>query len=230
MRSHGTIDPKNPVKGVVSVLKILVVDDHEVVRLGLVTLLRRQPAFTVVGEASGAKEALEQVARLAPDVVIMDVRMPDASGIEACREIMSAHGRVRVIMLTSYADDSAAAASILAGAAGFMLKQVAGSDLVRAIETVGRGGSIIDPVLSSRILSQMQLMASQRFGENELTDQERNVMQLIGEGKTNKDIAGTLFLSEKTVRNYVSSILQKMEFVNRSQAAAYAARKQALTP
>lgn len=209
-------------------LKILIVDDHEVVRLGLVTLLRRQPAFEVVGEAAGARQALEMVERLRPDLVIMDVRMPDVSGIEACREIRSGHPQVRVLMLTSYADDSAAAASIMAGAAGFMLKQVAGTDLVQAIETVARGGPLMPVEQSERIRSEMRMLAERQFGENELTEQERNVMQLVGAGKTNRDIASAIFLSEKTVRNYVSSILQKMGFVNRSQAAAYAARKQAL--
>lgn len=209
-------------------LKILIVDDHEVVRLGLVTILRRQPGFEVVGEASGARQAIEMVDRLRPDLVIMDVRMPDVSGIEACREIRSNHPQVRVLMLTSYADDSATAASIMAGAAGFMLKQVSGPDLIRAIETVARGGPLMPSDQSDRIRSEMQMLAERQFGENELTEQERNVMQLVGEGKTNREIAGTIFLSEKTVRNYVSSILQKMGFVNRSQAAAYAARKQAL--
>jgi len=210
-------------------LRVLVVDDHEVVRLGLVTLLKRHPAIEVVGEAGSAREALAMVERHQPDVVVMDVRMPEISGIEACREIVSAHSQVRVIMLTSYADDAAAVAAVMAGAAGFMLKQVSSSELIRAIETVGQGGSLLDPMLASRVLSAMRSQASQKGGENDLTDQERNVLQLIGEGKTNREIATTLFLSEKTVRNYVSNILQKMGFVNRSQIAAYAARKSALT-
>ncbi|MFZ5828314.1 MAG: response regulator transcription factor [Bacillota bacterium] len=210
-------------------LRILVVDDHEVVRLGLVTLLRRHPAFEVVGEAGCAREALELVERHHPDVVVMDVRMPEISGIEACREIVAAHSDVRVIMLTSYADDAAAVSAVMAGAAGFMLKQVSGPDLIRAIETVGQGGSLLDPMLASRVLSEMRAMAAQRDGETELTEQERNVLHLIGEGKTNREISATLFLSEKTVRNYVSNILQKMGFVNRSQIAAYAARKSALS-
>ncbi|MFZ5814504.1 MAG: response regulator transcription factor [Bacillota bacterium] len=209
-------------------LRVLVVDDHEVVRLGLVTLLKRHPGFEVVGEAGSAREALELVARHLPDVVVMDVRMPEISGIEACREIVAAHAQVRVIMLTSYADDAAAVSAVMAGAAGFMLKQVSGPELIRAIETVGRGGSLLDPMLASRVLSEMRARASQRSGEDELTEQERNVLYLIGEGKTNREIAATLFLSEKTVRNYVSNILQKMGFVNRSQIAAYAARKSAL--
>lgn len=215
-------------KVVVALLRVLVVDDHEVVRLGLVTLLRRHPGFEVVGEASSAREAYALVEKHLPHVVVMDVRMPDINGIEACREIMSTHAGVKVIMLTSYADDAAATAAVMAGAAGYMLKQVAGPDLIRAIETVGKGGSLLDPMLASRVLSEMRAMAAQKDVGHELTEQERNVLQLIGEGRTNKEIAGTLFLSEKTVRNYVSNVLQKMNFVNRSQIAAYAARRQAL--
>ncbi len=209
-------------------IKVLVVDDHEVVRLGLVTLLRRHPEFNVVGEAGGAREAVEAVERLLPDVVVMDVRMPDASGIEACREITAAYDGVKVIMLTSFADDAAAVAAVMAGAAGYLLKQVSGPELIRAIEAVGRGGSLLDPKLASRVLSELRAKAAHRSGEDELTEQERNVLHLIGEGRTNKEIAATLFLSEKTVRNYVSNVLQKMGFVNRSQAAAYSARRRAL--
>lgn len=210
-------------------LRILVVDDHEVVRLGLVTLLRRHPAFEVVGEAGGAREAMELVDIHHPHVVVMDVRMPEISGIEACRAIVSAHSDVQVLMLTSYADDAAAVSAVMAGAAGFMLKQVSGPDLIRAIETVGQGGSLLDPKLASRVLSAMRTMAAQREGEIELTEQEQNVLHLIGEGRTNREISATLCLSEKTVRNYVSNILQKMGFVNRFQIAAYAARKSALS-
>lgn len=209
-------------------LKVLVVDDHEVVRLGLVTLLRRHPEFDVVGEAGTAREAVALVERLCPDVVVMDVRMPEVSGIEACREITAARQDVKVIMLTSYADETAAVAAVMAGASGYLLKQVSGPELIRAIEAVGRGGSLLDPMLASRVLADLRQRANSRTGEVELTDQERNVLLLIGEGRTNKEIAATLFLGEKTVRNYVSNILQKMGFVNRSQAAAYAARKKVL--
>ncbi len=209
-------------------IKVLVVDDHEVVRLGLVTLLRRQTGIEVVGEAASGQEAVEMVAQHRPKVVVMDVRMPNGSGIEACREIMAAWPDTRVLMLTSYADENAAMAAIMAGAAGFTLKQMRGPELVQAIETVAGGGTLLDPMLASRVLGEMRTIATRRDGENQLTEQERNVLNLIGEGKTNKEIAETLFLSEKTVRNYVSNILQKMGFSNRSQAAAYVARRKAL--
>ncbi|HYG59733.1 MAG TPA: response regulator transcription factor [Symbiobacteriaceae bacterium] len=209
-------------------ITVLVVDDHEVVRLGLMTLLRRQPTIEVVGEAGSGKEAVKAVEQLRPRVVVMDVRMPDGSGIEACREIVAAWPQTRVLMLTSFADDNAAMASVMAGAAGYMLKQMSGQELLRAIETVAAGGSLLDPMLASKMLSNMRTMAGTRRQQDDLTEQERNVLQLVGEGKTNREIAQTLFLTEKTVRNYVSNVLQKLGFESRSQAAAYAARRQAL--
>ncbi|HYF90789.1 MAG TPA: response regulator transcription factor [Symbiobacteriaceae bacterium] len=204
-------------------VRILVVDDHEVVRLGLVTLLSRQAGYQVVGEASGAVEAVEKARAHRPDIIVMDVRMPDGSGIEACRQIRAEHPATRVIMLTSYADDEAVITAVMAGASGYVLKQVGSGDLLRAIETVRTGGALLDPTLTLKVLERMRSEAAR--APEPLTEQERNILTLIGEGKTNKDIAHQLYLSEGTVRNYVSSVLAKLGFTNRSQAAAYAARR-----
>lgn len=204
-------------------VRILVVDDHEVVRLGLVTLLGRQAGYQVVGEAAGAGESVEKARALKPDIVVMDVRMPDGSGIEACRQIRAELPGTKVIMLTSYADDEAVITAVMAGASGYVLKQVGSGDLLRAIETVRGGGTLLDPALTLRVLERMRAEAAR--APEPLTEQERNILTLIGEGKTNKDIAHQLYLSEGTVRNYVSSILAKLGFTNRSQAAAYAARR-----
>jgi DNA-binding NarL/FixJ family response regulator len=186
-------------------VRILVVDDHEVVRLGLVTLLGRQPGYAVVGEAAGAVEAVEKARVYKPDIVVMDVRMPDGSGIEACRQIRAELPGTRVIMLTSYADDEAVITAVMAGASGYVLKQVGSGDLLRAIETVRTGGTLLDPQLTLKVLDRMRAEANR--APEPLTEQERNILTLIGEGKTNKDIAHQLYLSEGTVRNYVSSIL-----------------------
>jgi DNA-binding NarL/FixJ family response regulator len=207
-------------------VRIMVVDDHEVVRLGLVSLLSRQPGYAVAGEAGGAREAVEKARALAPDIIIMDVRMPDGSGIEACRQIRAELPGTRVIMLTSYADDEAVITAVMAGASGYVLKQVGSGDLLRSIETVRAGGTLLDPALTMRVLERMRT-AAQR-GPEPLTEQERNILGLIGEGRTNREIAQALFLSEGTVRNYVSSILVKLGFTNRAQAAAYAAKQKLL--
>lgn len=209
-------------------IRIMIVDDHEVVRLGLSTLLGKRPNLEVVAQASGAAESVEKARVHNPDVVIMDVRMPDGSGIEACREILAERPDARVIMLTSYADDEAVMAAVMAGASGYILKQIGSGDLIKAIETVAAGGNLLDPQITRKVLDQVKQMAQQQGVEASLTDQERNVLSLIGEGKTNREIAGVLYLSEKTVRNYVSNILQKLGFSNRAQAAAYAARRKVL--
>ncbi|HWI61144.1 MAG TPA: response regulator transcription factor [Symbiobacteriaceae bacterium] len=204
-------------------VRIMVVDDHEVVRLGLVTLLGRQSGYQVVAEAAGAGEAVEKARVHKPDIIVMDVRMPDGSGIEACRQIRADLPATKVIMLTSYADDEAVITAVMAGASGYVLKQVGSGDLLRAIETVRAGGTLLDPQLTLKVLERMRAEASR--APEPLTEQERNILTLIGEGKTNKDIAHQLYLSEGTVRNYVSSVLAKLGFSNRSQAAAYAARR-----
>lgn len=209
-------------------ISVLIVDDHELVRLGLRTLLSRYPQFQVVGEAASGPAAVEMVERLQPRVVLMDVRMPDGSGIDACRAIRDRRPDTRVIMLTSYTDKNAAMAAILAGACGYMLKQVRGSELALAIETVARGGSLVDPALVREVFHHLGDHDGRREGETHLTPQERQVLALVAQGMTNREIARSLFLAEKTVRNYVSNILQKLGLSNRAQAAAYATRQQLL--
>ena len=203
---------------------LLVVDDHEVVRQGLVALLDRRTGFQVVAEAGTAAEALEQARRFQPDLVVMDVRLPDGSGIEVCREIRSELPDTRVVMLTSYPDEDAVLAAIVAGASGYLLKQVRARDLVAALETVAAGGSLLDPAVTGKVLERMRRIATDDDELAALTKQERKILALVAEGKTNKEIAGEVFLSDKTVKNYVSSILAKLNLERRAQAAAYVAR------
>lgn len=204
--------------------RILIVDDHEVVRLGLRSLLDRHPDFEVVAEAGNAREALDRTADFQPDVVVMDIRLPGTSGIEACEEITTRFPDVKVIMLTSYAEDEMLFSAIRAGAAGYVLKQIGGNDLVRAIEAVGRGEALLDPSLTQRVLAEVR--QAQRDAEasafSGLTSQEMQVLHLVSEGRTNREIAEKLFLGEGTVRNYVSNILGKLGVANRAEAAAYA--------
>ena len=203
---------------------LLVVDDHEVVRQGLVALLDRRTGFQVVAEAGTAAEALEQARRVQPDLVVMDVRLPDGSGIEACREIRSELPNTRVVILTSYPDEDAVLAAIVAGASGYLLKQVRARDLVAALETVAAGGSLLDPAVTGKVLERMRRIATDDDELAALTKQERKILSLVAEGKTNKEIAADVFLSDKTVKNYVSSILAKLNLERRAQAAAYVAR------
>ena len=205
-------------------LTLLVVDDHEVVRQGLVALLDRRAGFQVVAEAGTAAEALEQARRFQPNLVVMDVRLPDGSGIEACRDIRSELPDTRVVMLTSYPDEDAVLAAIVAGASGYLLKQVRARDLVAALETVAAGGSLLDPAVTGKVLERMRRIATDDDELAALTKQERKILALVAEGKTNKEIAGEVFLSDKTVKNYVSSILAKLNLERRAQAAAYVAR------
>jgi two-component system, NarL family, response regulator DevR len=204
--------------------RILLVDDHEVVRLGLKSLLDRHPDFDVVAEASTAREAMERVKMLVPDVVVMDIRLPGGSGIEACQEITDKFPDIKVIMLTSYAEDEMLFSAIRAGAAGYVLKQIGGDDLVRAIEAVGRGEALLDPAVTQRIFQEVRKAAREEEASafSTLTQQEKHVLLLVSEGKTNREIAKALFLGEGTVRNYVSSILSKLGVSNRAEAAAYA--------
>jgi DNA-binding NarL/FixJ family response regulator len=208
-------------------LRLLVVDDHEVVRQGLVALLDRREGFQVVAEAGTAAESVEQARRYQPDIVIMDVRLPDGSGIEACREIRSELPTTRVVMLTSYPDEEAVLSAIVAGASGYLLKQVRARDLVAALEAVGRGESLLDPAVTEKVLERIRRIASgsQETDElSQLTGQERKILMLLAEGKTNKEIAAEIFLSDKTVKNYVSSILAKLNLERRAQAAAFVAK------
>ena len=207
-------------------LRILVVDDHEIVRQGLVSLLERREGFQVVAQAGTVAEATENARKFQPDLVIMDVRLPDGSGIEACREIRAEFPTTRIIILTSYPDEEAVFASIVAGASGYLLKQIRGRDLVAAIETVGRGESLLDPAVTEKVLDRVRRIASGTYTDElaQLTRQEQKILLLIAEGMTNKQIASEIFLSDKTVKNYVSSILAKLNLQRRSQAAAFVAR------
>ena len=204
--------------------RILLVDDHEVVRLGLRALLEHHPQFEVVGEASNSKEALDQVELTRPDIVLMDIRLPGASGIEACEAITQKFPDSRVVMLTSYAEDEMLFSAIRAGASGYILKQIGGEDLIRSIEAVGRGEAPLDPAVTQRVFQEVRRAVKEEEASAfaNLSQQERHVLLLVSEGKTNREIAKALFLGEGTVRNYVSSILSKLGVSNRAEAAAYA--------
>jgi len=204
--------------------RILLVDDHEVVRLGLKSLLERHSQFDVVGEASTAREAIEMVGNTRPDVVVMDIRLPGTSGIEACEEITGRYPETKVIMLTSYAEDEMLFSAIRAGASGYILKQIGGEDLVRALEAVGRGEAMLDPTVTQRVFQEVRRAVKEEEASAfaHLSQQEKHVLLLVSEGKTNREIAKALFLGEGTVRNYVSSILSKLGVNNRAEAAAYA--------
>ncbi len=205
-------------------LRISLVDDHEVVRLGLKSLLARHPEFNIVGEAASATEAVDKTLELKPDIVVMDIRLPGKSGIEACREITSRQPQTKVIMLTSYAEDELLFDAIAAGASGYVLKQIGSGELVRALETVGRGESLIDSTLTQRVFAKVREATRRAEGDafTDLSEQEMKILALVAQGKTNREIASQVFLSEKTVRNYVSAILGKLHLSTRAQAAAYA--------
>lgn len=204
--------------------RILLVDDHEVVRLGLKALLNHHPNFEVVGEAASAREALELVDTLQPNVVVMDIRLPGTSGIEACEEITQRFPETKVLMLTSYAEDEMLFSAIRAGASGYVLKQIGGDELVRALEAVGRGEALLDPAVTQRVFQEVRKAVKEEEASafSHLSQQEKHVLLLVSEGKTNREIARSLFLGEGTVRNYVSSILSKLGVNNRAEAAAYA--------
>jgi two-component system response regulator DevR len=208
-------------------LRLLVVDDHEVVRQGLVALLDRRPGFEVVAQAGSVAESIDQARLHQPDIVVMDVRLPDGSGVEACRAIRDELPGTRVIMLTSFPDDEAVLSAIVAGASGYLLKQIRARDLVSALEAVGRGESLLDPAVTERVLERVRRIAAGDAGDelSVLTAQERKILMLVAEGKTNKEIAGDVFLSDKTVKNYVSSILSKLNLERRAQAAAFVAKQ-----
>jgi DNA-binding NarL/FixJ family response regulator len=207
-------------------LRVLLVDDHEVVRSGVRALLQATDDIIVTAEAGTVREAVDEADRARPDVVVMDVRLADGSGIEATREIRAKHPKTAVIMLTSFADDEALFASIMAGAAGYVLKQVKGGELVRAIRTVGRGESMLDPAVTSAVLDRLRkgkhLMADEKLAR--LSPQEERILNGIADGKTNREIGEELNLAEKTVKNYVSSILSKLEVARRAEAAVYLTR------
>jgi DNA-binding NarL/FixJ family response regulator len=207
-------------------IRVLIVDDHEVVREGLRSLLRRRSDMAVVGEADSVASAIEEARRSQPDVVVMDVRLSDGSGVEACREIRAERPDTKVIMLTSYADDEAVFASILAGASGYLLKQTRTQALADAIGRAVAGESLLDPAVTERVLERVRTAGSRKDDElSLLSEQERRILDLIAEGKTNKEIAQEVYLSDKTVKNYVSSILSKLNLHRRSEAAAFIARR-----
>ncbi len=207
-------------------IRILIADDHEVVRIGLASLLDAQEGFSVIGGAASGREAVQLARKLRPDVVVLDIRMPDGSGVDACRAITKELAGMPVIMLTSHADSEALFDAIDAGASGYVLKRVGSSDLVDAVRTVAAGGSLLDPAVTSRVLD--RLRNARRVEEAgafaDLTDRERRVLAHLSEGASNRQIAERMGLAEKTVRNYVSSILAKLALESRSQAAAYAIR------
>ncbi len=205
-------------------MRILIVDDHEVVRLGLKSLLEQRPAFEVVADVGTAEEAIRMAKAHRPDVVLMDIRLPGRSGIEACEQITTDLPDTRVIMLTSFAEDEMLFSAIRAGATGYVLKQVGSDDLIRAIEAAARGEGSLDPVLTQKVFAEVRRSIRQQDASafSELTEQELKVLALVSEGKTNREIAEALFLGQGTVRNYVSNILSKLNVSNRAEAAAYA--------
>src|SRR5213596_526208 len=210
----------------VSRLRILLVDDHEIVRDGVKSLIDANEDMTVVAEAGTVAEAIAQAERTRPDVVVMDVRLADGSGIEATREIRARLEKTQVLMLTSFADDEALFASIMAGASGYVLKQVKGGELVRAIRAVGKGQSLLDPAVTKSVLERLRrgkhLMKDEKLAR--LSPQEERILQAVADGRTNRQIGDELHLAEKTVKNYVSSILAKLEVARRAEAAAYLTR------
>lgn len=213
-------------------LKVMLVDDHEIVRQGLRSLLEAEDDIEVVAEADNGPSAVSLASAHQPDVVVMDVRMPGGSGVEACRAIRDERPDAQVIMLTSFSDDDALFNSIMAGAAGFVLKQIRGRDLLDAIRTVGSGKSLLDPDVTQRVLERLR---KAKFDDKDpklarLSPQEERILVLIGEGLTNREIAARIHLSDKTVKNYVSTILQKLDVARRAEAASYIARVRAEHP
>jgi DNA-binding NarL/FixJ family response regulator len=205
-------------------IRVFLLDDHELVRRGLHDLLEAEPDITVVGESGLAQEAARRIPALRPDVAILDARLPDGSGIDVCRDIRSVDPGINALILTSYDDDEALFAAILAGAAGYVLKQVRGNDLVDAVRHVAAGKSLLDPAVTARVLERVRHGRTTPVELESLTEQERRILALIAEGLTNRQIAERMFLAEKTVKNYVSSLLAKLGLERRTQAAVLAAR------
>ena len=203
-------------------VRVFLLDDHEVVRRGLRDLLEAEDDFEVVGEAGTAEEAYGRIPATTPDVAVLDVRLPDGDGIEVCREIRSKHPEIQCLMLTSFADDEALFSAIMAGAAGYLLKQVKGTDLVGGIRRVGAGESLLDPALTEKVLERLRTPEEDELSG--LTAQERRILDLIAEGLTNRQIGERMYLAEKTVKNYVSNLLSKLGMSRRTEAAVYAAR------
>jgi DNA-binding NarL/FixJ family response regulator len=205
-------------------ISVFLLDDHEIVRRGLRDLLAAEPDIDVIGEAGTAESALRRIPALRPDVAVLDVRLPDGDGVSVCREIRSTLPGTACLMLTSYGDDQAVLGAIMAGAAGYVLKQTCGSDLVSAVRTVAAGGSMLDAHTTERVMERLRERVASVDPLSALTEQEKRVLDLIGEGLTNRQIADRMILSEKTAKNYVSSVLTKLGMQRRAQAAAYVAR------
>jgi two-component system response regulator DevR len=208
-----------------SSIHLLLVDDHEIVRMGLRELFNRSEGIEVVGEAGSVAGAVAEATRLKPDVILMDVRLPDGSGVEACREILAACPETRVLFLTSYQDDEAILAAVFAGADGFLQKEIGGESLVRAVKEVVSGKSILDPAAIRVIIEQMRKLSAPDAAHDPLSPQEQRVLALVAQGKTNKEIAAILSLSDKTVKNYLSNTFQKLRVSRRSQAAVIFSRR-----
>ncbi|WP_405147579.1 response regulator transcription factor [Sphaerisporangium sp. NBC_01403] len=208
-------------------IRVFLLDDHEVVRRGVAALLSSEDDIEIVGEAGTAQQAVARIPALRPDVAVLDVRLPDGNGVEVCREVRSRTPGLSCLMLTSFADDDALFEAVMAGAAGYVLKQIHGSDLVGAVRTVAGGESLLDPKTTASMLRRLRDQASRHDPLAALTSQERHILELIGEGMTNRQIGERLFLAEKTVKNYVSNLLAKLDMQRRTQAAALAAQLKA---
>ncbi|MCM0677408.1 response regulator transcription factor [Micromonospora phytophila] len=205
-------------------IRVFLLDDHEVVRRGLADLLQSSGDIEVVGESGLAQEASRRIPALKPDVAILDARLPDGNGIDVCRDVRAVDSSIKGLILTSYEDDEALFAAIMAGAAGYVLKQIRGTDLVDAVRRVAAGQSLLDPAITARVLERIRSGVEQPRELKSLTEQERRILEYVAEGLTNREIAGRMFLAEKTVKNYVSSVLAKLGLERRTQAAVLATR------
>jgi DNA-binding NarL/FixJ family response regulator len=208
-------------------IRVLLVDDHEIVRVGLRSVLSQNPGIVVAGEATSVADAVLLAGKLKPDVILLDIRLPDGSGVDACRDILAAHPEIHVLFLTSYADDDSVLAAVMAGAQGYVLKAIDSHSLIRAIHGVLEGQSILDPAVTDRALRWLRGFATgQGLPSEKLSVQEDRVLALVAEGKTNKEIASALDLSDKTVKNYLASVFQKLRITRRTQAAAFFVKRQ----
>ncbi|WP_160006769.1 response regulator [Nocardioides sp. AX2bis] len=205
-------------------VRVFLLDDHEIVRRGIRDLLSSEPGIEVVGESGSAVDAVEQILALAPDVAVLDGRLPDGSGVDVCRDVRSANPDIAALILTSFDDDEALFSAIMAGAAGYVLKQVRGNELIDTVRRVAAGQSTLDPAVTTAVLERLRTGAQQASAMDQLTGQEQKILALIGEGMTNRQIASTIFLAEKTVKNYVSSLLAKLGLDSRTQAAIFATK------